>query len=89
MWKCPEKPESRIFQMLTVPQQSWGLCVVPQALRNALGLCLFPVGSCCQNLCAPGAEGAPCLVHMLLLALMWLDGDRTCSAREVSGKGSL
>lgn len=55
--------------MLAVPQQTWGLFVIPQALRNALELSLSS-GSCCQNLCATGAEGTPCLVQMILLDLV-------------------
>lgn len=61
MWKCPEKPESRIFQRLTVPQQTWGLRVVPQALRNASELSLFPVAPIAKTFVPLGLK-----VHLVL-----------------------
>lgn len=85
----PRKAREQNLSKANSAQQTWGLRVVPQALRNASELSLFPVAPIAKTFVPLGLKGTLCLVQVILFALMQLNRDGMCSARQVGGKGSL
>lgn len=85
----PRKAREQNLSKANSAPADLGVACGSPGLKECLGTVSLSSSSHCQNLCATGAEGTPYLVQMILFALMQLNRDEMCSAREVGGKGSL
>lgn len=58
--------EQNLSNVNSAPADLGVVCCSP-GLKECLGTVCLSSGSRCQNLCATGAEGTPCLVQVTLL----------------------